>query len=139
MPFLLDTNVVSAARRPDKQDVQFQRFLHTFDMKDAYLSAASIMEIRFGIRREESRNPAFAVDLTRWLNDIVLKEFTDRIIPFDMAIALRAAALPTPNKHPTLDAMIAATALERRLQIVTRNVADFEPFGTQCRNPWQQT
>lgn len=137
MAFLLDANVVSAAGRADRQDARFQEFLRAFDMKDAFLSTVTIMEIRFGIQREEGRNPAFAIDLARWLNDIVLVEFADRIIPFDLATALRAGTLATPNRHPTLDAMIAAIALERQLDIVTRNVGDFEPLGIQCRNLWQ--
>lgn len=136
MPFLLDTNVVSAARRPERQELAFQNFLQNFDMRDAFLSAVTIMEIRFGIERERIRNPAFAADLGRWLNDIVLVEFTDRVIPFDLPIALRASTLPTANKRPTLDAMIAATALERQLKVVTRNIAHFEPLGVSCLDPW---
>lgn len=136
MPFLLDTNVVSAARRPERQEPAFQKFLQSFDMREAFLSAVTIMEIRFGIERERARNAAFATDLDRWLNNIVLVGFSDRIIPFDQPIALRAGTLATPNKRPTLDAMIAATALEGRLKVVTRNVADFEPLGVSCLDPW---
>jgi toxin FitB len=139
MPFLLDTNVISAARRPERQHSIFQKFLRDFDMREAYLSSVTIMEIQFGIQRELNRNPAFVVDLTRWLNDIILVEFADRVIPFDLRVAVRAGALPTPNRRPSIDAMIAATALESQLQVVTRNTADFEPLGVSCIDPWRST
>ncbi len=136
MPFLLDTNVVSAARRIEKQEPAFQSFMRDFDVEDAFLSSVTIMEIRFGIQREHSKDPAFASDLERWLNDIVLVGFEDRIIPFDQSIAIRAGTLPTPDKRPSADAMIAATALDKGLQVVTRNVAHFEPLGVECLDPW---
>ncbi len=137
MPFLLDTNVISAARRPEKQDQAFQKFLHHFDMKDAFLSSVTIMEIQFGIKQVQNKDPAFVDDLERWLKNIVLTKFTGRIIAFDLTIALRAGALPTPNRRPTPDAMIAATALERNLQVITRNIAHFKTLGVTCIDPWR--
>jgi len=138
MSFLLDTNVVSAARRPEKQHPVFQKFLRDFDMKDAFISSITIMEIQFGIQREQHRNPAFVVDLTRWMKNVVLVEFANRVIPFDLTIALRAGTLSTPNGRPSMDAMIAATALVGELQVVTRNVTHFEQLGVRCLDPWRQ-
>lgn len=137
MAFLLDTVVISAARRPEKQDKAFQDFMRSFERDQAFLSSVSIMEIRFGIQREERYDRAFAVDLSRWLNDVVLAEFEARIIPFDLATAMRAGALPTADKRPSADAMIAATALERQLQVVTRNISHFEALGVPCLDPWR--
>lgn len=137
MPFLLDTNVISAARRVEKQDIAFQNFMRDFDVNEAFLSSISIMELRFGIQREMHRDPEFAADLARWLNEVVLSEFADRILLFDLAVALRAGGLPTPEKRPTADAMIAATALEHDLQVVTRNIAHFEALGAPCLDPWR--
>ena len=137
MPFLLDTNVISAARRSDRQDAAFQYFMREFDVEDAALSSVTVMEIRFGIQREQKKDAAFASDLERWLNDIVLTSFAGRIIPFDLRIAIRAGTLPTADRRPSADAMIAATALEHGLQVVTRNVAHLEPLGVVCVDPWR--
>ena len=142
MPFLLDTTVISAARRVEKQEIAFQNFMRDFDVNEAFLSSISIMELRFGIQREMHRDPEFAADLARWLNEVVLPEFADRILSFDLAVALRAGGLPTPEKRPTADAMIAdamiaATALEHNLQVVTRNIAYFEALGAPCLDPWR--
>ena len=66
--FLLDTNVVSAARRLHKQESAFQAFMRKFRPQDASLSAITIMEIQFGIQIAQPRDPAFAAELDRWLN-----------------------------------------------------------------------
>jgi len=137
MSFLLDTVVVSAARRPEKQEKAFQTFMRSFDAARAFLSSVSIMEVRFGIQRERGRDAAFAAELSRWLDEIVLVEFAGRILSFDLSTALRAGALPTAERRPTADAMIAATALEHDLQVVTRNVAHFEALGVPCLDPWR--
>lgn len=137
MPFLLDTVVISAARRPEKQKAAFQNFMRDFDVQGAFLSSVSIMEIRFGIQREQSRDRDFAAELSRWLDEVVLAEFAGRILPFDLTTAMRAGALPTSDKRPSADAMIAATALEHDLQVVTRNTSHFEALGVPCVDPWR--
>ena len=138
MAFLLDTDVLSASRRADRQAVELQTFLRTFDVEVAYLSTITIMEIEFGIQRERHRNPEFAADLSVWLTSIVLPAFTGRLLPFDAQAAAIAGRLPTPNKKPTADAMIAATALANNLILVTRNLSDFQPLGVPCLNPWDK-
>lgn len=137
MSLLLDTVVISAARRPEKQEKPFQDFMRSFDVEQAFLSSVSVMEIRFGIQREQGRDPEFAAELSRWLDDVVLAGFEGRVLPFDLVAALRAGALPTADKRPTADAMIAATALAHDLQVVTRNVAHFKMLGAACLDPWR--
>ncbi len=137
MAFLLDTVVVSAARRPERQDKAFQDFLRTVELGEAFLSSVTIMEIRFGIQREHRKDGAFAAELSRWLQDVVLQAFAGRVLPFDLAVAMRAGALPTADRRPSADAMIAATAMEHELTLVTRNVAHFEALGLACLDPWQ--
>lgn len=107
-----------------------------FHVEEAFVSAVSVMEIRFGIQRVQAHDQSFAHELSRWLNDVVLKEFAGRILPFDLVAGIRAGGLPTADKRLSADAMIAATALENGLQVVTRNVAHFEVLGADCLNPW---
>lgn len=134
--FLFDTNVVSASRRPDKQDMSFRTNIGRIASQLSFLSVITIMELRFGAQSQRPKDAEFANELERWINEVVLVNYADRILPFDTSIALRTGTLPTPNKRPSPDAMIAATALHHGLTVVTRNIADFEPLGVLCLDPW---
>lgn len=136
MPLLLDTNMVSAARRPDRQTEKFRAFFTDFNAGSAFISAITIMEIEFGISRERNRDAVFAAELDNWLTGTVLPRFQGRILAFDSEAASIAGRLPTADKRPSPDAMIAAIALLHDMDVVTRNTAHFEPLGVRCLNPW---
>jgi predicted nucleic acid-binding protein len=69
--------------------------------------------------------------------DQVISAFGERILPVDLAVAQRCAALHVPNPRPEIDAMIAATALVHGMTVATRNVAEFAATGVAVFNPWQ--
>lgn len=74
--------------------------------------------------------------LREWLERNVLPSFRDHILPIDVAVAQRCAALHVPNRRPDRDAFIGATALVHGMTVATRNVADFTPMGVPVVNPW---
>ncbi|HWK45934.1 MAG TPA: type II toxin-antitoxin system VapC family toxin [Stellaceae bacterium] len=134
--FLVDTNVISDLRRPDKAPPQLVSWAASAPVTDQYLSAMSVYELEVGVRRVERRDAALGERLRHWLDRRVLAQFRDRILPVDGAVAARCAALQVPDPRPERDSFIAATALVHRLVVVTRNVADFEPMGVEILNPW---
>ena len=100
-----------------------------------HLSAISILEIRVGFLRVARRDAKQARMLAAWL-DGILNTFAGRILPVDTPVALRCAEMHVPDPRSDRDALIAATALEHRLTVVTRNVVDFEALGVLLFNPW---
>lgn len=85
------------------------------------------------VERRDGRQGAV---LRRWMDDHVLRNFGDRIIAIDTAVAVRCARLHGPDPKSERDAMIAATALVHGLVLVTRNVADFKQTGVEIVDPW---
>jgi predicted nucleic acid-binding protein len=81
--------------------------------------------------------------LAEWLEGDLLIRFADRILPIDTPVMLVWGEL-TANlekqgrRMPAIDSMIAATALQGRLSLVTRNEDDFADSGVTVVNPWQQ-
>lgn len=136
--FLLDTNVVSELRkvRLGKADPNVARWADEVDPADLYLSVIVVQELEIGIRLAERRDPAQGAIFRAWLEAQVLPAFAGRILPVDIAVALRSAALHVPDPRPVRDALIAATALVHRMTVITRNVADFAPTSVSVLNPW---
>ena len=132
---LLDTDIVSALRRPDRHP-QVTQWVAAQQPDGLFLSAVTIGEIWRGIAQQERRDPPFARDLTAWLTRL-LTLYRDRVLPLDIRIARRWGRLSASLGHDSADLMIAATALEHGLTIVTRNVRHYEPTGVKILNPFE--
>ena len=136
MKYLIDTNVLSEARRPGGHP-RVRELLSSLDERDLYLSVITIGEIVHGIDRlapGEKRET-----LTHWLAHLE-PHFADRILPIDLSIARRWGELTAKASqsgrtlHPA-DGLIAATALEHGLTIMTRNKSDFVPTDARVLDP----
>ena len=133
--FLVDTNVISALRRSERHPA-VARWMAAQRYSDLYLSVVTIGEIERGIARAQRRDPPFALDLSLWLEH-VLSWYGERILPADLAVARRWGPICDALGHEGMDLLIAATALEHGLTVVTRNVSDFEPTGVPVLNPFE--
>lgn len=136
--FLLDTNVISELRKvgSNRVDSQVEKWAKSIPGVQTFVSAITIFELERGVLLIERRDPMQGSILRQWLNNRVLTEYGDRIIPINTNIARRCASLHVPDPMPDYDALIAATALEHCLTLVTRNTKDFDKIAVKLLNPW---
>jgi predicted nucleic acid-binding protein len=134
--FLLDTNVISELRRPERADRNVAGWAGAISAASFFLSAISILEIELGALQIARRDAAQGAVLRAWIDDQILPRFEGRILAVDTAVAQRCARLHVPDPRAERDALIAATAMVHGLTLVTRNVVDFEPLGVALLNPW---
>jgi predicted nucleic acid-binding protein len=132
--YLLDTNVISAVRRPDRAP-RVAAWLHGKPEASLFLSVITLGEIERGIRVQERQNPAFAADLRIWV-DRTVRLFSDRLLPFGAEEARIWGRLSQDIGHGGADLMIAATALAHGATVVTGNIEDFLPTGVALENPF---
>lgn len=139
MMYVLDTNVVSELRKAGsgKADTNVMKWSFGVDAADLFVSSITIMELELGILLIERKDVAQGALLRAWMEQRVLPEFSERILPIDSAVAQCCARLHVPNKCDERDAFIAATALVHGMTVVTRNVADFKSTGVLILNPWE--
>ena len=132
--FLLDTDILSALRRRGRHP-EVVGWLEGQRTVDLHLSVVTVGEIERGISQQERLDQSFAQDLARWL-DQVLAWYGDRILTVDLSTARRWGQLSATIGHAGADLLIAATALEHGLTVVTRNVRHFDPTGVDVLNPF---
>lgn len=135
MRFLMDTNVVSELRKRKRGNIGVRQWFAKTPGNHIYLSVLTIGEIRQGIERIRRKDSIAAESLEKWLITVEI-QMAGRIIPISQAIAERWGRLNVPNPLPTIDGLLAATALEWDLTLVTRNVRDVERSGVRWLNPF---
>lgn len=131
--FLIDTDVLSALRKRERNP-NIVRWVQGQRTDDLYLSVVSIGEIERGIAQQEHRDPAFARVLSAWL-DTVLSLYRGKLLPVDLSTARRWGRLSDDIGHANADLLIAATALEHGLTVVTCNIRHFKPAGVPVIDP----
>lgn len=138
MRFLLDTNVLSEAARPEP-DVGLVAWLGERSTLELCISVLTLGEIRKGILllatgRKRDR-------LHQWLRAELSRQFTDRILPVDQAVSLAWGRLAAEGRRsgrrlPVTDGLLLATADVHGLTLVTRNERDCADRGVPVLNPW---
>ncbi|HET6546632.1 MAG TPA: type II toxin-antitoxin system VapC family toxin [Rhodanobacteraceae bacterium] len=136
--FLIDTCVLSDATQV-RPSARVTEWLDAKSTESLFLSVISVGEIEQGIARLGPT--ARARRLSAWLMEAVLPQFESRILSVDQAVALRwgqirGAATHVGRPLVLVDSLIAATALEHDLSIVTRNIKDFSALDIPLINPW---
>jgi predicted nucleic acid-binding protein len=140
MPYLLDTNVVSEAIKPQPQS-HVVAWLAAQPSDTIYLSVLTLGEIEQGIVR--SPNPRSAERLARWLEEELVPQFRGRLLAVDAAVMktwgqITGRALLQGRPVGYVDSLLAATAIAHGLTLATRYVGDVAALPVQTINPWDE-
>jgi len=136
--FLVDTNVISEARKGRRADPGVLGFWADAARQDAplFLAAVTIGELRRGVELIRHRGDHQQAQLLEdWLEQ-VLSAYRERVLVLDGDAAQLWGRLRVPDPHHAIDKQIAAIALLHDLTVVTRNTADFAGTGVRLLNPF---
>ena len=136
--YLIDTNVLSELRRP-RPAPAVKSFIERQPLTQLHVSTVTLAEFRFGI--ESQADVARRAVLSDWLDNTVRPMFSDRVLAISEDIMLRWRILVEEGRkrrhtYPQPDLIIAATALEHGLTLVTRDTADFAATCVPLLDPW---
>ncbi|RYY23452.1 MAG: PIN domain-containing protein [Sphingomonadales bacterium] len=136
--YLLDAGVVLELRkaRSGRTDAGLTQWAAGVPRQSQFLSALSLLELETSAARLAARDKPAGAALEAWISGQVLPAFEGRILPIDAAVVRRRAQLPYPDSR---DGLLAATALEHGLTLVTRNTAAFKAGRVKTFNPWGYT
>ena len=132
--YLLDTNIISELRRPKPHGAVLQWYKNITE-EDVFISAVTIGEIQSGIELTRTQDKKKAEILEQWLQSI---SNLHNVLPMTgSTFRLWAKLMHSQTNTVREDAMIAATAIEKDLIVVTRNTKDFKRFKLQLLNPFE--
>lgn len=136
MSYLLDTNVISELRKPQR-DAGVAAWFADAESSELFLSVLVVGEVRQGIERLRRRRDWAQADLFEgWLSRLK-DEFGDKLLPVSAAIAERWGGLNAAQPLPVVDGLLAATAIEHDLTLVTRDTGALASSGARLLDPWQ--
>ena len=132
--YLLDTNIISELRRPKPHGAVLEWYKNITE-EDLFISAVSIGEIQVGIELTRTQDKKKAEILEQWLQGI---SNIHNVLPMTgSTFRLWAKLMHSQTNTVREDAMIAATAIEKDLIVVTQNIKDFKRFKLQLLNPFE--
>ncbi len=135
MSYLLDTNIVSETirRNPNKTALAW---LDRIPGESLFVSVLTLGEIRKGVEAVTDRRRRDKLRL--WIDHELPAWFAGRVLPVDLAVADRWGRLlaEVGRSVPTIDSLLAATALHYDLALVTRNSRDFDYPSLEVINPF---
>ena len=137
MNYLLDTCLLSELRKPEP-DTGVVAWIADIDEARLFISVLSLGEIQKGVAKLENGRRRNA--LQHWLEQDLLCRFAQRVLPFDLDMALEWGLASAESESrgrpaPVIDALLAVTAIAHNLTLVTRNDKD---FSVKVLNPWGQ-
>ncbi len=137
--YLIDTNVISEARKGAKADPGVTDFFSrlTTEQIPAYLSVVTVGELRRGVELIRHRGDTRQAEVLAFWLDEILDQYAGNILPLDTEAAQVWGRLRVPHPEHELDKQIAAIALINGLTVVTRNTADFTGTGVNLLNPFR--
>src|SRR5215469_13220644 len=136
MSYLIDTNIISEVRKGERCDTHVSAWYASIADEDLFLSTLVLGEIRKGVELARPRDPARAVVLERWLREVETA-FDGRVLGIDNAISDQWGRMGAVRPIPVIDGLLAATALNNGLTLVTRNDRDIAGLGATVLNPFK--
>jgi toxin FitB len=134
MRWLVDTNILSELRKGERGNAGVRAWFAGAQDADLATSVLVLGELRRGIESIRRRDVPSALALEQWLARLTTT-FADRVLPIDADIADRWGILNVPDPVPTVDGLLAATALIHDLTLVTRNTRDVASTGVHLLDP----
>ena len=135
MRYLLATNVLTELRKGTRSHPLVRQWFEGAQDEAIFTSVLVLGELRCGVESVRRRDPLAAVALEQWLARLV-EQFAERIVAVDTRAAHRWGMLCVPTPIPTVDGLLAATALEHGMTLVTRNTRDVDSTGVATLNPF---
>jgi predicted nucleic acid-binding protein len=125
---------VTSLRKGERANPSLRAWFAEADEDSLYTSVLVVGELRRGIESIRRRDVPSALALDLWLVGLA-DGFADRILPVDQVVAEQWGRLNVRDPVPTVDGLLAATALVHGLTLVTRNTRDVVRTGVPVLDP----